>query len=258
MHTWTWNTGGDRPYLTCSLLDQWPHGFFTKDWWPLSPADLTPILALDAITVRVKQVHGNVVLTPAQVNTYQQGDDSMLPSSPLTLPFPLPPSSETAEERPEWPPADGLIADGPNQGLWVASADCTPALIADVNTGRVAAVHAGWRGTALQIVPVAVRKFQEQGSQLSNLRVALGPAIAGEVYQVTTNVAAQVGQTVLPDIAPKEKLTDEDITHILQQVQSLPQSPILNDEQAGRARLDVRRVNQLQREQMGITAEQMA
>ncbi|NEQ99271.1 MAG: peptidoglycan editing factor PgeF, partial [Cyanothece sp. SIO2G6] len=148
--------------------------------------------------------------------------------------------------------------DGPNQGVWVASADCTPALMADVKTGQVAAVHAGWRGTALQILPVAIRKFQSHGSQLSDLRVALGPAIAGEVYQVTTNVAAQVGQTVLPNITPKAKLMEAEVTHILQQVQSTPQTPILDDEMVGRVRLDVRRVNQLQLEQMGIGAEQVA
>ncbi|NEQ99853.1 MAG: laccase, partial [Cyanothece sp. SIO2G6] len=147
MHTWTWNTVGDRPYLTCSLLAHWPHGFFANAWWPTLPAELTPILATDAKPYRVKQVHGNAVLTPTEVMAYQQGDDSMLVPSPLA-----PPVSTRSEERPEWPPADGLITDGPNQGVWVASADCTPALMADVKTGQVAAVHAGWRGTALQIL----------------------------------------------------------------------------------------------------------
>ncbi|HAX77915.1 MAG TPA: laccase, partial [Cyanobacteria bacterium UBA11372] len=29
MHTWHWRTWEGLPYLTCSLLEKWPHGFFT-------------------------------------------------------------------------------------------------------------------------------------------------------------------------------------------------------------------------------------
>ncbi|MEB3231729.1 MAG: peptidoglycan editing factor PgeF [Leptolyngbyaceae bacterium] len=253
MHTWTWNTVGDRAYLTCSLLEQWSHGFFSKTWWPTPPLEITPTLATDAKTYRVKQVHGKAILTPTMVVAYQQGDDTLLTSS-----APFPGAWDITEERPEWPPADGLISDGPHQAVWVASADCTPALIGDTATGRVAAVHAGWRGTALQIVPEAVRQFLAQGSQLTDLRVALGPAIAGTVYQVSTTVAAEVGQTVLAHTPPKEKWTEADVTDILRQLQSLPHPPILDDDQAERARLDVRRVNQLQLERLGMTAEQVA
>ncbi len=38
------------------------------------------------------------------------------------------------------------MSEQPLQAVWVASADCTPVLIGDVKTGRVAALHAGWRG----------------------------------------------------------------------------------------------------------------
>lgn len=138
-----------------------------------------------------------------------------------------------------------------NQAVWACSADCTPVLIADLATGAVSAVHAGWRGTAAEIVPRAIDRLLAQGSRLENLRVAMGPAIAGEVYQVSTTVAAQVTASLVPRVGIE---TDA----ILAAAQQLPHSPILNDPQPGRVKLDVRRVNALQLEQLGIRAEQIS
>ena len=129
MHIWHWRTWEELPYLTCSLLEPWPHGFFTQYFWPQSPCELTHLLQREAEVFRVKQVHGNTVLTSSQIGLLSSG-------------------VEAAEQSP--PPADGLISEQPEQAVWVASADCTPVLIADFETGQVAAVHAGWRGTALK------------------------------------------------------------------------------------------------------------
>ncbi len=237
MHTWNWQTHEGRSYLTCSLLDAWSHGFFTREFWPSPPAELAPVLQADTQTFRVKQVHGNQVLSSSEVQTYW---DQLSPST---------------EEQPpsEFPPADGLMSQEKNQAVWVCTADCTPVLIADTQLGHVAAVHAGWRGTAAKIVPVALARLQSQGSQLQNIRVAMGPAIAGDIYQVTTDVAAQVGSTVTdPDLSeqPAEAITE----HLLE----VENSPLIADVEPGRVRLDVRRVNAMQLEQMGILPEQVA
>ena len=66
--------------------------------------------------------------------------------------------------------------------------------MADVKTGKVAAIHAGWRGTSQKIVPEAIALFQADGSNLEDLRIAMGAAITGKVYQVTETVAAEVGK----------------------------------------------------------------
>jgi YfiH family protein len=224
MHTWQWQTWNQLPYLTCSILEPWQHGFFTQQFWGRSPTDLTQILQPTAQTYQVKQVHGNVVLLPTEVTATIAADDL--------------------------PPADGLVTEQANQAVWVCSADCTPALVGDVATGQVAAVHAGWRGTALKILPVAIARLQAQGSQLKNLRIALGPAIAGEVYQVSEQVALEVGSTV----ATLNPATP----NALEPLRQLPRSPILADPEPGRVRLDVRRVNGLQLEQLGLAAEQVA
>lgn len=223
MHTWHWRNWEGLPYLTCSILENWHHGFFTQQFWPRSPQDLTLILEPKASVYRLKQVHGNTVFTPQEIATSTLEDG--LAS------------------------ADALISEQPLQAVWVASADCTPLLIGDVKTGQVAAIHAGWRGTAKKIVPQAIARFKSQGSKVDDLRIAMGPAIAGGVYQVSVEVAAEIGVSIIPH-------NDEE--KIVQGLQNLPNSPLLADPNPGKVKLDVRRVNVLQLESLGISGEQIA
>ncbi|MBD2235006.1 peptidoglycan editing factor PgeF [Phormidium tenue] len=227
MANWHWQTWQGQVFLTCDLLQDWPHGFFTRQFWPQTPEVLTAALDATAAVQRVKQVHGNQVLIPADL--------------------PVPNSKEMAE-------ADGLLSDRPHQALWVCSADCSPVLIGDRATGQVSAIHAGWRGTAQAIVPVAVGKLQAQGSRLEDLVVAIGPAIAGEVYQVSVEVAAAVGRTILTQAVGS---VDNDAA-VVADLQRLENSPVLGDDAPGKARLDVRLANRWQLEQLGLRREQVA
>ncbi|MEL6383092.1 MAG: peptidoglycan editing factor PgeF [Cyanobacteria bacterium J06626_18] len=226
-NAWYWHSHPEHPYLTTNLLKQWPHGFFTRDSWPHRPEVLTGYLDETAVVYRAKQVHGKTVVSPSD--------------------FPLDIGKSGDEVRPE---ADGVRTIAPQQAAWVCTADCTPVLIADKGTGQVAAVHAGWRGTALRVVPEALRQLQNQGSRLQDLRVAMGPAIAGEVYQVTTHVAAEVGRSL-------EGMADADDA-LLSHLQTLEEPPVLPDPEPGRRRLDVRRINALQLQQLGLEPKQIA
>ena len=239
MHTWNWRTEQDCTYLTCSLLDSWPHGFFTRAAWPRTPVELSPMMHPEADIFRVKQVHGNQVLNPQEAGVYQAAT-----------------SNHPDLESPTLQEADGLLSHCANQAVWVCTADCTPVLIADSRTGQVAAVHAGWRGTAAKIVPMAISRLQEQGSQLQDLRVAMGPAIAGEVYQVSTEVAAQVGATVVD--SDKLLASDDHTDTIPKTLMDYAEPPILADDAPDRVRLDVRRVNAMQLDQLGLALEQIA
>ncbi len=226
---WQWSSWEGLPYLTCSLLDNWQHGFFTQNFFPRVPEQLTPILNPYGSVHRVKQVHGDRVLTPKEIKLARQ----------------LAPENSLVE-------GDGMITDASNQGVWVASADCNPILIGDLATGRVSAIHAGWRGTAKKIVPKAIASLVKFGSNLDDLRIAIGPAIAGEVYQVDTTVAAEVGASIIAQAETKTEAT------ILEELTQLPNSPILPDSTPDKVRLDVRRINQIQLEQLGISFTQMA
>ena len=231
MHTWHWQTWEKLPYLTCSLLEQWNHGFFSSAFSPRPPDEIVAALQPEAQVYRVRQVHGNTVLTPSEI---KKTTDSL--------------PNEGEQEQPK-AAADGILTEEPQQAVWVCTADCTPVLIGDAQTGQTAAVHAGWRGTATKIVPKTIARFLDSGSSLQNLRVAMGPAIAGEVYQVSETVAAEVGASIC---------STDTTESILTTLQELPNSPILEDPQPGRVRLDVRRVNELQLEQLGISPEQIA
>ncbi|MGF1460123.1 MAG: hypothetical protein ACFBSG_13995 [Leptolyngbyaceae cyanobacterium] len=63
MTTWRWHLDSQHPYLTTTLLDQWPHGFFTRKSWPAVPEDLISRLATNAQVYRAKQVHGNRIVS---------------------------------------------------------------------------------------------------------------------------------------------------------------------------------------------------
>ena len=226
---WHWQTGQKYDYLTCDLLSNWQHGFFSQKSYPQTPENLTSILQPQTTAYRVKQVHGNLVLTPSEIAERVNQKDY---------------TSELAE-------ADAVISDRQNQSVWAASADCTPILIGDLKTGRVCAIHAGWRGTAQKIVTVAIARFSEFGSQKSDLRIAIGPAISGKMYQVDVPVAIEVGQSIITntEIEPQNSLT---------KLRELQNSPILNDDSPEKVRLDVPRVNQIQLEQLGLDPQQIA
>lgn len=212
---WEWQ-GQELPYLRCTLLAQWQHGFFTRQFYPNSPAKLTEILGVDGKTYQLQQIHGNRVVKP----------------------------SEGIRE------GDGLISEQPNQAIWVASADCTPILLGDVETNRVAAVHAGWRGTAQSIVTKAIARLVESGSKLANIRVALGPAINGKVYQVGLSVAANVCKSIMATTQSDDEVIAIAFKH--------NPSPLESDSQPGRVRLNVSLVNYLQLRQLGIEPQQIA
>jgi YfiH family protein len=101
----------------------------------------------------------------------------------------------------------------------------------------------------MKIVPTAIARLRSQGSQIQDFCVALGPAIAGNVYQVSQQVAAEVGASIIAAEAEAE---------ILDLLSQIPDSPLLPDVHPGRVRLDVRRVIALQLEQLGINPEQVA
>jgi YfiH family protein len=84
---------------------------------------------------------------------------------------------------------DAVVTDVTGVALTVLTADCVPILIADRSRRAVAAVHAGWRGTALTIGEKAVRALTNAfGSSPEDLAAAVGPSIGPCCYQVGPEV----------------------------------------------------------------------
>lgn len=85
---------------------------------------------------------------------------------------------------PHSPDGDGLWSDAPLLALGILTADCGAVLLADCDTPRIAALHAGWRGALGGILEAGVEALERQGSRPQNLVAALGPTIALPSYQV--------------------------------------------------------------------------
>lgn len=86
------------------------------------------------------------------------------------------------------PGVDGLLTDEPRVPITVLVADCLPIALADPRSGRVAAVHAGWRGLAAGVLERALDALD--GAPLA----AIGPAIGPCHYEVGEEVVSAIGE----------------------------------------------------------------
>lgn len=89
-------------------------------------------------------------------------------------------------------PADAIISDGPGFACAVRTADCAPLLVADVETRRVGAIHAGWRGVVKGVAAAAIEAFCARGSHPGQLLVAIGPHISLAAFEVGDEVAREL------------------------------------------------------------------
>lgn len=99
--------------------------------------------------------------------------------------------------------ADALICATPGIPLVVFSADCGVILLYDAHRGVIGAVHAGWRGTAANIVGKAAREMVRQfGCDPAHICAAIGPSIGSCCFETDADVPAALrnamGQTAEP------------------------------------------------------------
>ncbi len=90
---------------------------------------------------------------------------------------------------------DALLEDSPGAVVAVKTADCIPILLADERHRAVAAVHAGWRGTAAHIAERALEAMRARfGTDSADVHAAIGPGIGKCCYEVGPEVAVQFGE----------------------------------------------------------------
>ena len=117
--------------------------------------------------VRVRQVHGNDVRVATERDT-ERG---------------------THPEAGEAPIGDAIITAEPNVALMTLHADCLALLLVDPVQRAVAAVHAGWRSTVLDITGEAVRAMIATFSTRPEHLIAwVGPSIGPNLYEVGDEV----------------------------------------------------------------------
>jgi hypothetical protein len=85
--------------------------------------------------------------------------------------------------------ADALITNCRGLCIAVTVADCVPILLYDPENEAIAAVHAGWRGTAANIAQKAALKMAEHfGSKPSQMLACIGPSAGPDQYEVGSEV----------------------------------------------------------------------
>jgi polyphenol oxidase len=85
---------------------------------------------------------------------------------------------------------DAIVTSRTNLAICIKTADCVPVSIVDRVKKIIAVVHAGWRGTALEIAAKVVRLFIEKyGSSPWDILTAIGPSIGQCCFEVD-NAAA--------------------------------------------------------------------
>jgi YfiH family protein len=121
--------------------------------------------------LRVKQVHGAAVLTG--------------------------PGEDFAAE------ADAIVLDcsSAQRTAVVRTADCVPILIADCLTGRVAAVHAGWRGVQQRIVRATLEVL---AACPGDVRAAIGPCLCVRCFEVGEDVVEAIVPVSSPSVVERD------------------------------------------------------
>jgi YfiH family protein len=157
--TFHWTETPAGPVLQCRPLQAIAPHLFTTRGVDLRSADDWRRVAglLDASdTVTLNQVHGRDVVV-------------------VRAGMPAPPRQD----------ADALVANESRLAIAVRAADCVPLLFADERSGAVAAVHAGWRGTAAGAAVAALEALEREfGSHPADVIVAIGPSIRACCYEV--------------------------------------------------------------------------
>lgn len=93
--------------------------------------------------------------------------------------------------------ADAIFGNTPNIAYYIKTADCGPILLIDGKTNYVSAIHAGWKGVALRIVPKTIEALlHETKSTASHLFAVVGPHIQQPSFEVDEPVKNQIFQSV--------------------------------------------------------------
>jgi len=84
---------------------------------------------------------------------------------------------------------DSMITNKPGLCLCVKGADCVPILFFDPVGKAVGVAHAGWKGTVKKIAANVIEAMELLYScKPSDIKVAVGPSIGPEVYEVGAEV----------------------------------------------------------------------
>lgn len=131
---------------------------------------------------------------------------------------------------------DGLMTAIPGVTLVVFTADCIPVLLYDPVRRVIAAVHAGWRGTAAGAVSVAVEQMKAAyGCRAEDILAAVGPGISDCCFE-----------------------TNEDVPNAMMSAVATPALPYIKIMENGKFSVDLKGINRKRLELAGLLPENIA
>lgn len=102
------------------------------------------------------------------------------------------------------PATDAVVTAARGLALAVVAADCVPILLADEETGVIAAAHAGRVGAQIGIIGHTLAAMQSVGARTGRISALLGPAVCGACYEVPAQMQADV-EAQLPGSASRTR-----------------------------------------------------
>lgn len=156
-------------------------------------------------------------------------------------------------------PGDGMITSTPGLLLAIKTADCVPVLMADVRRRAVAAVHAGWRGTAARIVEKGVGEMRRHfGTLPCDLRAAIGPCVRRCCYVVGPELRERFESQFSYADDLFEEVFDSNAIHLRYPLLFLNQRAPGHGDHGPEIHLDLVKANQRQLEDAGVREEQIS
>ena len=142
-----------------------------------------------------KGVHGTEPGIDAR-QTGISGESLQIPATSIMIP------RQTHSTNVRWvdtfgevPDTDAVITEKAGLCIAVKTADCIPVLLFDQRQHRIAAIHAGWRGTVGRIVEETLLQMQSRAEDISAI---IGPGISLESFEVGDEVYEQFLQAGFP------------------------------------------------------------
>lgn len=94
---------------------------------------------------------------------------------------------------------DAIVTNQKNICIGVTTADCVPVLVYDPVQNIFAAIHAGWKGTVLEIVKKTVAKMVEEfACDPKDILAGIAPCISQEKFEVGEEVVDAFVQAGFP------------------------------------------------------------
>ena len=84
--------------------------------------------------------------------------------------------------------ADGLVTAEKNLPIFCYTADCVPVLLCDRGGAAAAAVHCGWRSSAMDILGETLRAMEKLGAAAETICAAIGPSIGKCCFETDGDV----------------------------------------------------------------------